>query len=38
LLSSDFAKKAPIEVVEKEKEKLAGYQATAQKIKEQLGK
>jgi valyl-tRNA synthetase len=36
LLSSDFANKAPAHLVAKEREKLAGYQATAQKIKAQL--
>ena len=37
LLSSDFANKAPKAVVDKEREKLAAYQETAQKIKSQLG-
>lgn len=37
LLSSDFANKAPKPVVDKEREKLAAYQETAQKIKSQLG-
>ncbi len=37
LLSSDFANKAPRAVVDKEREKLAAYQETAQKIKSQLG-
>ena len=36
LLSSDFAGKAPKAVVAKEREKLAAYQETAQKIKSQL--
>ncbi len=36
LLSSDFANKAPKTVVEKEREKLAAYQETAQKIRSQL--
>ncbi len=36
LLSSDFANKAPKPVVQKEREKLAAYQETAQKIKAQL--
>ena len=36
LLSSDFANKAPKPVVDKEREKLAAYQETAQKIKSQL--
>ncbi|HUV16431.1 MAG TPA: valine--tRNA ligase [Pelolinea sp.] len=38
LLSSDFAEKAPASVVDKEREKLANYQETAAKIREQLGK
>ncbi len=37
LLSSDFANKAPAPVVAKEREKLAGYKETAEKIKAQLG-
>ena len=36
LLASDFAKKAPTEVVEKEKGRLAGFQATAKSLEEQL--
>ena len=36
LLSSDFANKAPATVVEKEREKLAGYKETAEKLKAQL--
>lgn len=36
LLSSDFAGKAPAPVVAKEREKLAGYKETAEKIKAQL--
>ncbi len=36
LLSSDFANKAPAPVVEKEREKLAGYKETAEKLKAQL--
>jgi valyl-tRNA synthetase len=36
LLGSDFADKAPAAVVKKEREKLAGYKQTAQKIKGQL--
>ncbi len=36
LLSGDFANKAPAHLVAKEREKLAGYQATAEKIKAQL--
>ena len=37
LLASDFAKKAPEAVVAKEREKLAAYRETAEKIKAQLG-
>jgi valyl-tRNA synthetase len=36
LLSSDFAKKAPEAVVAKEREKLAAYKETAEKIRAQL--
>jgi valyl-tRNA synthetase len=36
LLSSDFANKAPKTVVEKEREKLAAFKETAQKLKSQL--
>jgi valyl-tRNA synthetase len=36
LLSSDFANKAPGALVQKEREKLAGYKDTAEKIKAQL--
>jgi valyl-tRNA synthetase len=36
LLSGDFANKAPAQLVAKEREKLAGYQQTAAKIKAQL--
>ncbi|MCE5208324.1 MAG: valine--tRNA ligase, partial [Chloroflexi bacterium] len=36
LLGSDFANKAPAAVVEKERAKLAGYQDTAAKLREQL--
>jgi valyl-tRNA synthetase len=36
LLSSDFANKAPAQVVQKERDKLAGYRETADKIKAQL--
>jgi valyl-tRNA synthetase len=36
LLAGDFANKAPAHLVEKEREKLAGYQETAEKIKAQL--
>jgi valyl-tRNA synthetase len=37
LLSGDFANKAPAPVVQKEREKLEGYRATAEKLKAQLG-
>jgi valyl-tRNA synthetase len=36
LLSSDFANKAPVALVAKEREKLEGYKDTAEKIKSQL--
>jgi len=36
LLSSDFANKAPAPVVQKERDKLAAYKETAEKIKAQL--
>jgi valyl-tRNA synthetase len=36
LLASPFAEKAPAEVVQKEKEKLAGYRETANKLTAQL--
>ena len=36
LLSSDFANKAPAALIAKEREKLAGYKDTAEKIKAQL--
>jgi valyl-tRNA synthetase len=36
LLGGDFANKAPAALVQKEKEKLAGYKDTAEKIKAQL--
>jgi len=36
LLSSPFAEKAPAAVVQKEREKLAGYQETAAKLRAQL--
>jgi valyl-tRNA synthetase len=36
LLSGDFAHKAPAHLVAKEREKLAGYQDTAEKIKAQM--
>ena len=37
LLASDFANKAPASVIQKEREKLAGYKETAEKIKTQMG-
>ena len=37
LLNSPFAQKAPVEVVAKEREKLAEYQETAERLKQQLG-
>lgn len=36
LLSSDFASKAPSAVVEKERQKLAGFKETAEKLKAQI--
>ena len=36
LLAGDFAKKAPAALVQKERDKLAGYQQTAEKINAQL--
>jgi valyl-tRNA synthetase len=36
LLSSDFANKAPVALVQKERDKLAGYKETTEKIKAQL--
>ncbi|HOD06407.1 MAG TPA: valine--tRNA ligase, partial [Anaerolineaceae bacterium] len=37
LLNSPFAQKAPAAVVDKERQKLAAYQETAAKLKQQLG-
>ncbi|MCB2202450.1 valine--tRNA ligase [bacterium] len=37
LLGSPFAQKAPAEVVQKERDKLAEYQETAERLKQQLG-
>ena len=37
LLSSPFAQKAPANVVEAEREKLAGYKSSAEKLRERLG-
>jgi valyl-tRNA synthetase len=36
LLGSDFANKAPAPVVQKERERLAAFQETAGKLREQL--
>ena len=36
LLSSPFAQKAPANVVEAEREKLAGYKSSAEKLRERL--
>jgi valyl-tRNA synthetase len=36
LLASPFAEKAPAQVVQKERDKLASYLETAQKIKSQI--
>jgi valyl-tRNA synthetase len=36
LLSSDFANKAPANVIAKEREKLVSYKDTAEKLKAQL--
>jgi valyl-tRNA synthetase len=36
LLSSDFAAKAPAPVVQKERDKLADFQARAEKLREQI--
>ncbi len=36
LLSSSFAERAPADIVQKEKDKLASYQETAEKLKKQL--
>jgi valyl-tRNA synthetase len=38
LLASDFAKKAPKEVVEKERERLAGFRETEERLKGQLSR
>ncbi|HEX6270271.1 MAG TPA: valine--tRNA ligase [Anaerolineales bacterium] len=37
LLAGEFASKAPAALVQKEREKLEGYKATAEKLKAQLG-
>ncbi|MDD3948497.1 MAG: valine--tRNA ligase [Anaerolineaceae bacterium] len=37
LLASPFAQKAPAQVVEAEREKLAGYKSSAEKLRERLG-
>jgi len=36
LLKSDFSKKAPPQVVDKERSKLESFKQTAQKIKDQM--
>jgi len=36
LLGGDFANKAPVALIQKERDKLAGYKDTAEKIKAQL--
>ncbi len=36
LLASDFAKKAPAPIVQKERDKLTGFQETAEKLRRQL--
>jgi valyl-tRNA synthetase len=36
LLASDFASKAPAPVVQKEREKLAAFKETAEKLKAQM--
>ena len=36
LLAGDFASKAPAAVVQKEREKLAAYRQTAEKLRSQL--
>jgi valyl-tRNA synthetase len=36
LLASDFAKKAPAPVVDKERQKLAAFKETVEKLKAQL--
>ncbi len=36
LLGSSFSERAPAAIVQKEREKLAGYQATMEKLKKQL--
>lgn len=38
LLNSDFGKKAPAAVIDKEKQKLSGLKAASEKIRHQLGK
>ncbi|MCJ7694676.1 MAG: valine--tRNA ligase [Anaerolineaceae bacterium] len=38
LLDSPFGKKAPVDIVDKEREKLANYKETARKLQEYLGK
>jgi valyl-tRNA synthetase len=36
LLASSFAAKAPVDIVQKEKEKLLSYQSTVEKLEKQL--
>ncbi len=36
LLASSFAERAPAEIVQKERDKLAGYQETVENLKKQL--
>jgi len=36
MLNGPFSEKAPAEVVQKERDKLAGYQGTAEKIRSQI--
>jgi valyl-tRNA synthetase len=36
LLSSSFAQRAPVEIIQKEREKLASYRETADKVRKQL--
>ncbi len=36
LLASSFAERAPADIVQKEREKLAGYQSTVEKLRKQL--
>ena len=38
LLGSDFANKAPANVVQKERDRLADFQARAEKLREQIAR